>query len=496
MRIRPLATLALVTALSSCHASTATSESRTEPSRRPNVVLIAADDLGWGELGCYGQRWFDTPAVDRLAAEGMRFLDFYSGAPVCAPARAMLMTGKHSGRSYVRDNGNPPERGKQRPDESYFPGQHPLPDAEVTLAEALQAEGYVTAGYGKWGLGFEGSSGDPLRQGFDHFGGYLCQIHAHNHYPRFLWLDGERVELEGNDRQLEGTVHSQDWFMDQALGFVRENADQPFFLYLPFAIPHLSIQADPALTEEYTDRIPEEEYEHRGYLQHPNPRAGYAAMVTQMDAGIGMLLDLLDELELADDTIVLFTSDNGPTFRRLGGADSDFFDSSGPFRGRKGDVLEGGIRVPLVARWPGRIEPGSTTDVPGGWWDLFPSLAELVDAEVPTVANGVSLAPTLLGTGAPNPRTALYWEFPAYGGQLALRVGDWKLVRQNLKRKREQWTLELYDLAQDPAEEHDLSGQHPDLVRTLLETARNERVPSDLFPFPALDDGDAFELDG
>ncbi|MFT5464309.1 MAG: arylsulfatase A, partial [Planctomycetota bacterium] len=374
------------------------SAAREQAQARPNIILISADDLGWGELGCYGQEWIKTPAVDRLAREGMRFLDFYSGAPVCAPARAMLMTGKHSGQSFVRDNGNPGERGKPRPEELHFPGQFPLPDAEVTLAEALQSEGYTTAGYGKWGLGFEESSGDPLLQGFDHFGGYLCQVHAHNHHPRFLWLDGEKQMLEGNERGATGAVHSQDWFVDRALEFVRDQdeSDDPFFLYLPFAVPHLAIQANQDIVDEYAALIPEEDHKHRGYIKHPTPRAGYAAMITQMDRGIGALMELLEELNLADDTIVIFTSDNGPTYDRLGGSDSVFFESAGPFRGYKGDVLEGGIRVPLVVRWPGRIAADSTSNLPSAWWDLFPTLADLAGAQTPEACNGISFAPTLL----------------------------------------------------------------------------------------------------
>ena len=357
----------------------------------PNIILIMADDLGYGELGCYGQQWIQTPNIDRIAAGGIRFTQFYSGAPVCAPARCMLMTGKHSGHAYIRDNGNPADRrGKGKPQDGYFPGQHPIPDAEITIAEILKTKGYRTAGIGKWGLGYEASTGDPNRQGFDLFYGYLCQVHAHNHFPRFLWRNGQREWLPGNDRTLDGKIHSQDKFAENALAFIRENRDQPFFLYCPFAIPHLSIQTTPEMLAKYQDKIPESDYEHRGYLQHPSPRAGYAAMVTQVDKHVGQIMQLVVDLGLDDNTIVLFTSDNGPTFQRLGGADSDFFNSSGPLRGRKGSVYEGGIRVPLVARWPGKIKPGSVTDHLSAFWDFLPTFSEIARAEKPTNIDGIS----------------------------------------------------------------------------------------------------------
>ena len=453
----------------------------------PNIILIMADDLGYGELGCYGQQWIKTPNIDRIAAEGIRFTQFYSGAPVCAPARCMLMTGKHSGHSYIRDNGNPKDRqGKGRASDGYFPGQHPIPDSETTIAEVLKAQGYATGAVGKWGLGFEASSGDPNRQGFDLFYGYLCQVHAHNHFPRFLWNNGKREWFAGNNRKLDGTTHSQDKFAENAIRFIQEHKDGPFFLYCPFAIPHLSIQTTPEALALYKDKIPESEYEHRGYLKHPFPRAGYAAMVSQVDRHVGDIMQTIQECGIDDNTIILFTSDNGPTFQRLGGADSDFFNSSGPLRGRKGSVNEGGIRVPLVARWPNTIGPGQVSDHISAFWDLLPTFAELANnAAMPQEIDGLSIVPTLTGQGKQNAHKSLYWEFPSYGGQQALRYGKWKAVRKRLFKTKGK--LELYDLSVDIGENHDVADSHKQVVQEIAAIMSSSREASALFPFPPLD---------
>lgn len=396
------------------------------------------------------------------------------------------MTGKHTGHSYIRDNGNPPDRqGKGKAADGYFPGQHPIPESEVTIGEVLKTKGYQTAAIGKWGLGYENSTGDPNRQGFDLFYGYLCQVHAHNHFPRFLWRNGQREMLPGNDRVLDGKIHSQDKFAENALAFIRANEDKPFFLYCPFAIPHLSIQTTPEMMAVYRDKIPESEYEHRGYLRHPNPHAGYAAMITQVDKHVGQIMQLVNELGLDDKTLILFTSDNGPTFQRLGGADSDFFNSSRQLRGRKGSVYEGGIRVPLVARWPGNIQSGEVTDHLSAFWDFLPTFSELAGADAPEGIDGISMLPTLTGQGEQSVHESLYWEFPSYGGQQALRYGKWKAVRQRMFRTEGE--VQLYDLSVDIGENHDVATRHPDLVKRIGDRMAASRVPNTLFPFRQLD---------
>ncbi|MBX3178678.1 MAG: arylsulfatase [Candidatus Hydrogenedentes bacterium] len=454
--------------------------------RPPNIVYILADDLGYAELGCYGQKHIKTPHIDRLAAEGMRFTQHYTAQAVCAPARSGLMTGLHMGHAPIRNNASNRERVKD-PENWQWLGQVPIPDDTLTIAEVLQARGYATAAYGKWGLGYEGSSGDPLKQGFDDFGGFLCQEHAHNHYPRFLWKGGRQIAMPGNDRTLHGESYSQDYFVQWGKDFIRENRERPFFLYLPFAIPHLSIQAPDSSVAEYRGALPEAPYEHRdNYLEHPHPRAGYAAMITHMDRGIGELMALLRELGLDENTLVVFSSDNGPTFDRLGGSDSDYFESSGPFRGRKGSLLEGGIRVPFVARWPGKIAAGGASDHVSAMWDLFPTFAELAGAAYDVKVDGISMVPALLGTGDQPAHDYLYWEFVAYGGQQALREGDWKALRLDI-RKNGKLETELYNLAEDPGETRNRAAEHPDIVARLEGLMREARTPSELFPFPELD---------
>jgi arylsulfatase len=451
--------------------SCAASSEDERPARRPNVVFLLADDLGWAELGSYGQRKIQTPHVDRIAAEGVRFTQHYSGSAVCAPARCVLMTGLHTGHSFIRDNG------EVKPE-----GQRPIPAATVTLAEALKEAGYATGMFGKWGLGGPGTEGEPNLQGFDEWFGYLCQRQAHNFYPRYLWHNGAKVELEGNDRGLTGAQYSHDLIAERALAFVREHAHEPFFLYVPFTIPHLAIQVPEDSLAEYQGRWEDPPYEGgKGYLPHPAPRAGYAAMVTRMDRDIGRLLELLDELDLAEDTIVFFASDNGPTYNRLGGSDSDFFQSAGAFRGLKGSLYEGGIRVPLVARWPGRFEPGRVSDLPSAFWDVFPTVCEFAGAAVPADLDGVSLAPTLTGAGEQTRHDYLYWEFRAYGGQQAVRLGDWKGVRQKMKSGNRE--IELYDLATDVEESRDLAAEQPELIERVRAIMDGEgRTESEHFP--------------
>ncbi|MDC0325621.1 arylsulfatase, partial [bacterium] len=370
--------------------------------RKPNVIVFLADDLGYQELGCYGQKYIRTPNIDALAANGLRMTQFYSASPVCAPSRGMLLTGKHSGHAYVRDNRNP--KGLDHIKKEYgweFPGQFPIPPSEITLAEALKSQGYATGAMGKWGLGHFGTTGDPNKQGFDLFYGFNCQVHAHNHYPKFLWRNGKKEILQGNDRTLYGETFSQDRFIEEAVGFMDAHHEDPFFLFMPFTIPHLSIQAPQWAVDWYTDDIEEQEHTHRGYLKHPTPRAGYAAMVSYLDYGVGLIMNKVRAMGLEEDTLVIFTSDNGPTYNRLGGSDSDFFESAGEFKGLKGSVYEGGIRVPMVASWPGKIPAGKISTEPAAFWDLMPTILSMTGNQksIPSDTDGVNLTPTLLGKG-------------------------------------------------------------------------------------------------
>ncbi len=459
---------------------------KTAKARKPNIIFLLADDLGYAELGCYGQEWIKTPNIDSIARNGIKFTQFYSAQAVCAPARCSLMTGYHQGHSYIRGNGNPKHRrGKGKPVDLYFPGQHPIPDETLTIAEVLKKQGYATAAIGKWGLGYEGSTGDPNKQGFDLFYGFLCQVHAHNHYPRFLWRNGKKEILKGNDRTLNGETFSQDRFTDVALEFIRENKDEPFFLYMPFAIPHLSIQVTEDSLNEYKGKIPEHDYKHKGYLEHPFPHAGYAAMISHMDRDIGKILKLVKELGLEEDTLVIFTSDNGPTYNRLGGSDSVFFKSAGPFKGRKGSLWEGGIRVPMVASWKGKIKPGSKTDRISAFWDVFPTLSEVAQAKDIPRTDGISFLNPLLGKQAPK-HEYLYWEFSSYGGQQAVRMGKWKAIRRNLIKKPDS-PIQLFDLESDIGETKDVAAENPEVIEKIKKAMKDSHTNSKLFPFPALD---------
>ncbi len=457
----------------------------------PNIVLFVADDLGYQELGCYGQKWIQTPHIDRIAENGILFTQFYSGNAVCAPSRCNLMTGKHPGHAFIRNNGDPKNLDHLK--EKYgweFPGQFPIPESEVTIAEMLKQKNYATGAMGKWGLGHIGTTGAPNNQGFDLFYGYYCQRHAHNHYPKFLWRNAEKEFFPGNDRTLDGETHSNDRFTEVALDFVRENRDRPFFLYVPFIIPHLSIQTTEKWLEKYKDVIPEEEYEHRGYLEHPYPRAGYAAMVSQIDDTVGQVMTLIEELELEGDTLVMFTSDNGPTFDRLGGSDSEFFESAGPFRGLKGSLYEGGIRVPMVAQWPGKIPPRQRTNLLSAFWDILPTIAEVTGTTPPKGIDGISFAPTLLGDDDRQKRHEyLYWEFPGYGGQQAVRLGPWKGIRQNMARRNnpDPLHIELYHLVDDIGEDDDVSAEHPEVVDRIETIMKDAHTPSELFPLRPID---------
>jgi arylsulfatase len=446
--------------------------------RKPSIVFVLADDLGCFELGCYGQTKIRTPNIDRMAKEGIRFTRFYSGNAVCAPSRCCLMTGKHPGHATIRDN-REMVKGQE--------GQMPISETDATIADVLKKHGYATGAMGKWGLGPWGGSGDPMRHGFDLFYGYNCQRHAHTHYPTYLYRNGERFDLPGNDGK-KGDSFTQDLFEKEALAFLDANKARPFFLYLPFTVPHVAVQVPEDSLKEYEGKLGDDPaYDgKKGYLPHPAPHAAYAAMVTRMDRTVGRILDKLKELKIDDNTIVMFTSDNGAT-HNVGGADSTFFESAGKLRGLKGSLYEGGIRVPMVVRWPGTVKPGSVNDQAFAFWDVLPTLCDLTGAPRPMGLDGIPFVDALMSKEQ-KPHDFLYWEFPGYGGQQAVQAGKWKLVRQKLGAKKAgNATLELFDLDTDPNEATDVAAKFPDIVKRLQEIAKREHTPSPTFPQPALD---------
>lgn len=458
----------------------------------PNVVLIMADDLGIGDLGCYGQKRIRTPNIDALAKSGLRFTQFYSGNAVCAPTRCSLMTGKHPGHAYIRNNRevksvSAESRGKGE-------GQEPIPADAYTLAEFFQSRGYATGCFGKWGLGGPGSTGEPNGQGFDRFYGYLCQAVAHNLYPDHLWSDRSYVPLKNEffpsktkldaapedpnfHRTYLGEEYAPDLVFDEALKFLDANKEKPFFLYYPTVIPHLALQVPEDSLAEYAGAFEETPYlGDNGYLPHDKPRAAYAAMITRMDAKVGRLVERIRQLGLEENTLILFTSDNGPTYLR--GPDTDFFESALGFRGKKGSLHEGGIRAPMIASWKGVIAPDTTTDQVGAHWDLFATFCDLQGVARPADQDGISLLPTLAGEGDQAPHGPLYWEL---GPQQAIRVGDLKLYRRYDKRGR---IVEegLFDLAADPGEKNDLAKAQPQRLAELRAAMQKEHVPSEVFP--------------
>ncbi len=457
-RLRRWAALALSLLAAITLGNTAHSAER---SRLPNIVFILTDDLGYGDLGCYGQTKIKTPSLDRMAAEGMRFTQFYTGSTVCAPSRCVLMTGLNTGHCYIRGN-----------------ALLALRPQDVTVAEMLHGAGYATALIGKWGLGEAGSSGVPTRQGFDYFFGYLNQLHAHNYYPAFLWRGEERVPLKnvvpagmrgefGQGWATKRVEYSHDLFAAEALAWVKKQRSQPFFLYLALTIPHANNEGMRAT--QNGQEVPELGcYKDRDW---PEPSKSYAAMVTRMDADVGRLFALLKRLGLDDNTLVLFASDNGP--QKEGGNPPTFFASSGPLRGIKRDLYDGGIRTPLIARWPTHIPAGVVSDHVGYFGDFFATAADLAGVPAPAGLDSISFLPTL--TGHPERQKKheyLYWEFHEGGFKQALRMGDWKAVRLGVGRP-----LELFHLKTDLGEQSDVAAEHPEIVariEALLKAARTD----------------------
>jgi arylsulfatase A-like enzyme len=431
---------------------------------KPSIIFILADDLGYGDLGCYGQQTIQTPNLDRMAAEGMVFTDHYAGSTVCAPSRCCLMTGLHTGHGLIRGN-----------------DRVPLRPSDTTVAELLKGAGYATGIVGKWGLGEPDTTGVPNRQGFDFFFGYLNQTHAHNYYPDYLWRNEQKVQLSNKVTPInppggvatERVQYSADLFTAAALDFVSRNRRRPFFLYLAYTVPHANNESKPNGME-----VPS--YGPYANEDWPAPQKGHAAMTTRMDGDIGRLLARLKTLGLDDTTLVRFSSDNGP--HKEGGADPEFFNSSGPLRGIKRDLYEGGIRVPLIARWPGHIAAGSGTNHVSAFWDFLPTCCDLAGVAPPRGIDGLSMVPTLLGKpDEQKQHPYLYWEFHEQGKKQAVRMGDWKGVRLDVA-KDPNAPIELYNLKDDLGEQHNVAAQHPEIVARIAEIMREARTPSEHWP--------------
>ncbi len=467
-----------------------TAPAASAQTRAPNIIYILADDLGYGDIGAFGQTKIKTPNLDKLAANGMMFTDHYSGSAVCAPSRSALITGQHTGHTQIRGNSGQLETSPY------------LEAGTQTLGTVLQEAGYTTGTVGKWGLGTFEDDGAPDKQGMDYFYGFIDQVLAHNYYPEYLWegrekqvLDNGGITMHPKHVALEGRPIEESYkdfigkdyagylMQDKVEGFIRKNANAPFFLYYATTIPHAAIQIPDAELDQYdfpeTGGADPENY----YSPHPRPRAARAAMITLLDRQVGEIVSTLEELGIADNTLIVFTSDNGPAGEGRG--DVEFFDSNGPFRGGKRDLTEGGIRAPMIAYWPGKIKAGSTSDHVSAMWDMLPTAAELAGATLNQEIDGVSFLPTLLGVGGQQEHDFLYWEFHenAGGGPAqAVRMGKWKGLRQakGVKAKhRADIPLQLYDLEADPAETNNVAAEHPDIVAK-IEAALGDRTPARL----------------
>ena len=432
--------------------------------RRPNIILIVADDLGYGDLGCYGQTRIKTPNLDKMASEGLRFTSCYAGSTVCAPSRCSLMTGLDTGHAFIRGNGT-----------------QALRPADTTVAELLHEAGYHTGLIGKWGLGNENSTGMPREKGFDEFIGYLDHVHAHDYYTDRLWRSDSRTGYNDwevfPENQGKKELYMPDLFTKCALNFLSINKPEDFnhhrsfFLYLSYTLPHANNE-EQKLSGNGMQVPSDAPYSSEAW---PQPEKNKAAMITRLDDYVGQILAKLEELKIDDNTIVLFSSDNGP--HKEGGVDPNFFHSSGPFRGYKRDLYEGGIRVPLIVRWPAKIKKPAVVDTPWAFWDFLPTAAEIAQAKLPQSLNGISFLPTLMGRTQTNHHETLYWEFHERGFQQAIRMGHWKAVRPQAGA-----ALELYDLNTDPAEKNNVAGDHADVIAQVENYFRTARTESGEWP--------------
>lgn len=478
--------------------------------KRPNIVFIFADDLGYNDLGCYGQKIIETPNIDALAQNGIRFTQYYTGSPVSAPSRCILLTGKHSGHAFIRGNHEWSERGdvwdyyKMEADPS-LEGQYPIPAESVTFSKMLQEKGYTTACIGKWGLGAPFTEGVPEKQGFDLFFGYNCQRQAHTYYPGHLWRNDEIVklnnpfvvprttELDGDGDQTKSesyarynlTDYAPALMLDETISFIRSAKDKPFFLHFTTVIPHVPLQAPKEWVDKYREKIREEEpyLGERGYFPCQYPMATYAAMIGYLDYQVGQIVEELKKLGLYENTIIFFTSDNGPV--TTGGANSAFFGNAKPFNQAanrlKSTVYEGGIRVPMIISWPAVIKTASVSDHVWAAWDIFPTFCDLAGAEHPGGLDGISVMPTILGKGRQKQHEYLYWEFPERRGQQAVRLGEWKGVRDSTRDGN--LKVRLFNLKDDITEESDLSEKYPDIVKKMEDIMVQEHTPPEVARF-------------
>lgn len=433
---------------------------------RPNIIYMMVDDLGIGDLGCYGQKQIKTPAIDKLATNGVRFAQHYSGSTVSAPSRCALMTGKHIGHAYIRGN-----KGVKGPDSEQY--DYPLKDSEVTVAEILKRQDYATACIGKWGMGGPESEGHPNKQGFDYFFGYLGQLNAHRYYPRFLWENETKINLKEE-------AYSPYLILEKTLGFIEKNKDKPFFIYLTPTLPHADLLAPEEEVKPYADSFFETPFTHHHYANQPKPRATYAAMVSRIDKDVERITAFLEEKGLLENTIIVFTSDNG--VHAEGGHDPDYFDSNGAFRGIKRDLYEGGIRTPFIVQWPKRIQPGTVSYHVSAFWDFLPTVCNILNEEVPVAVDGISYLPELTGKGEQMRHDYLYWEFHEEGGKQAILKDNWKLIRLFVNQP-EKTRLELYNISSDPSEQMNALRQYPGKVAELERLMDQAHTPSALFPF-------------
>ncbi|MFK7900363.1 MAG: arylsulfatase [Cyclobacteriaceae bacterium] len=475
--MKPIIYLTILLLINSCSNNRLENNQIKTSARKPSIIYILADDLGYGDVSYNGQKKFQTPNIDFLAKNGLVFTQHYSGSSVCAPSRSTLLTGMHTGHTAIRGN------------KEIFPeGQYPLPNSTYTLAELLKEQGYLTSAYGKWGLGFPGSEGDPNSQGFDEFYGYNCQRLAHHYYPYHLWHNQEKVLLEGNKGTQTGQ-YAPKLIHEEALSFLEKNKDTSFFMYYASALPHAELLIDDDEVQAFRGKfLPEKSFEgvdegdtfRKGpYGSQKEGHAAFAAMVTMLDRQVGELVAKLEELKILDNTLIMFTSDNGP--HSEGGADPVLFNSNGPYKGLKRDLYEGGIHVPMVAYWKGKIKKGQTDHI-SAFWDVLPTLADLTGAQSPENIDGVSFLPTLLNREGQKEHEYLYWEFHEKGGRLAIRKGKWKGVKYNITTAKAK-SLELYDLESDPGEEHDLAFEYPEVIEELDSLLTQGRIESPVFKF-------------